>query len=93
VAVTSDCGSGSGWAGTWESTKVEFNSPEEWEIEANGANGLTFKNAAYQESVSMKFDGKDYPEKGPTVPPGSTTSGKHAGERTFELTNKIKGKW
>jgi hypothetical protein len=39
-------GGGSGWTGTWESTKVDFNSPEEWEIEANGANGLTFKNAA-----------------------------------------------
>ncbi|HZQ51487.1 MAG TPA: hypothetical protein VFB14_04770 [Bryobacteraceae bacterium] len=85
-------GGGSGWTGTWESTKVDFNSPEEWEIGANGANGLTFHNAAYQESMSMKFDGKDYPDKGPTVPAGLTTSGKRTGERSFELTDKIKGK-
>jgi hypothetical protein len=85
-------GSGSGWTGTWESTKVEFNSPEQWEIEANGANGLTFKSAAYQETVSLQFDGKDYPAKGPTVPAGLTTSGKRTGEGTFELTDKIKGK-
>lgn len=85
-------GGGSGWTGTWESTKVDFNSPEEWEIGANGVNGLAFQNAAYQESMSMQFDGKDYPDKGPTVPAGSTTSGKRTGERTFELTDKIKGK-
>jgi hypothetical protein len=85
-------GGGSGWTGTWESTKVEFNSPDEWEMAANGANGLTFKNAAYEESVSIKFDGKDYPWKGPAVATGLTTSGKRTGERTFETTDKIKGK-
>ena len=40
----------------------------------------------------MKFDGKDYSDSGPTVPTGSTASGKRTGERSFELTDKIKGK-
>lgn len=85
-------GGGSGWTGTWESTKVDFNSPDVYEIEANGADGLTFKNAAYQERQSINFDGKDYPDHGPTVPAGSTTSGKRTGERSFQLTDKIKDK-
>ena len=85
-------GGGSGWTGTWESTKVEFTSPDEWDIEANGSNGLTFNAPAFQDTLSLKFDGKDYPEKGPNVPAGSMSSGKRSDEHTVELTSKIKGK-
>lgn len=85
-------GSGSGWTGTWESTKVQISSPDEWEIEANGANGLTFNTPAYQDTLSVKFDGKDYPEKGPNVPAGSMTSGKRMDAHNLELTDKINGK-
>lgn len=85
-------GSGSGWTGTWESTTVEFTSPDEWDIEPNGADGLTFNTPAYQDTTSLKFDGKEYPEKGPNVPAGSMTSGKRIDAHTLELTDKIKGK-
>lgn len=85
-------GSGSGWTGTWESTKVEFNSPDEFEIAANGNNGITFRNDSYKATLDIKFDGKSYESHGPTIPPGLTTSGKRTGERSFELTDKIKDK-
>ena len=85
-------GSGSGWAGTWESTNVKINSPDEWNIEAFDGNGLTFNTPAYQDSISMKFDGKDYTEKGPNVAPGSTSSGKRVDPHTLEVTDKIKGR-
>jgi hypothetical protein len=85
-------GGGSGWTGTWESTKVEFNSPDEWDIDANGSDGLTFNVPAYKDTLSLKFDGKEYTETGPNVAAGSTTSAKRIDEHTLELTDKIKGK-
>ena len=84
-------GSGSGWGGTWESTDVKFTSPDEWHIEAYDGDGLTFNTPAYQDVLSMKFDGKDYEEKGPTVAPGSASSGKRADAHTLQVTNKVKG--
>ena len=39
----------------------------------------------------MKFDGKDYEEKGPNVAPGSTSSGKRVNARTLEVTDKVNG--
>lgn len=85
-------GSGSGWGGTWESTSVDFNSPDMWEIKPYGAHGLTFYTAAYNDTLSMNFDGKEYAEKGPNVPAGSASSGKRVDAHTVELTDKINGK-
>jgi len=82
---------GPGWGGTWESTDVKFTSPDEWNIETYDGDGLTFKVPAYQDVLSMKFDGKDYEEKGPNVAPGSTSAGKRVNLRTLEVTDKVKG--
>lgn len=84
-------GGGSGWTGTWESTDVKITSPAEWEISKYEADGLTFNTPAYQDTISMKFDGKDYEEKGPNVAAGSTTSGKRVNAHTLEVTDKVKG--
>lgn len=84
-------GGGSGWAGTWESTDVKFTSPDEWDIAAYGGDGLTFNTPAYQDVLSMNFDGKDYEEKGPDVAPGSTSTGKRVNPHTLEVTDKVKG--
>ena len=84
-------GSGSGWAGTWESTEAKISSPDEWEIEQYGSDGLTFNTPAYRDTLSMNFDGKDYEEKGPTVAPGSTSSGKRVDRHTLLMTDKVKG--
>lgn len=85
-------GSGSGWTGTWESTDVKIGSPDEWEIEPYEAGGLTFNTPQYHDTLSMKFDGNDYEEKGPNVAPGSTSSGKRVNDHTLDVTDKIKGK-
>jgi hypothetical protein len=84
-------GSGSGLGGTWESTDVKFTSADEWDIEAYDGDGLSFNSHAYKDVLSMKFDGKDYEEKGPTVAPGSTSAGKRVNPHTLEVTDKVKG--
>jgi hypothetical protein len=84
-------GSGSGWGGTWEQADVKFTSPDEWDIEAYDGDGLTFNTPAYRDTLSMKFDGKDYEEKGPDVAPGSMSSGKRVDAHTLDVTNKVKG--
>ena len=53
--------------------------------------GLSFNTPAYKDTLSMKFDGKDYEEKGPNVAPGSTLSGKRVNAHTLEVTDKVKG--
>jgi hypothetical protein len=82
---------GSGWDGTWESTDLKFTSPDEYDIEPYEIDGLSFNTPAYKDVLSMKFDGKDYEEKGPNVAPGSMSSGKRVNARTLEITNKVKG--
>ena len=82
---------GAGWGGTWESTDVKFTSPDEWDIEPYEGDGLSFNAPAYQDLLSMKFDGKDYEEKGPNVAPGSMSSGKRVNTHTLEVTDKVKG--
>lgn len=84
-------GTGSGWGGTWESTDVKITSPDEWEIAAYEGDGLTFDTPAYQDTLSMKFDGKNYAEKGPNVAAGSTSSGKRLNSHTLDITDKVKG--
>ena len=89
--VWKKAGGGSGWGGTWESADVKFTSPDEWDIEAYEGDGLTFNTPAYQDKLSMKFDGKDYEEKGPNVAPGSMSAGKRVTAHTLEVTDKVKG--
>src|SRR5579864_4375867 len=55
---------------------------------------LPYRNrnpTAYKDTLSMKFDGKDYEEKGPNVAPGSMSSGKRVNAHTLEVTDKVKG--
>jgi len=81
----------SGFAGTWESTSVKVNSPLEFDIQPYQSDGLSFVVPAYSDTLSMKFDGKDYAETGPNVAPGSTSSGRRVNEHTLEVTDKVKG--
>lgn len=83
-------GSGSGWAGTWESTDMKTSSPDVWEISAYEGDGLTFYTPAYKDTLSMKFDGKDYEDKGATATPGATSSGKRVNAHTLDVTGKVK---
>jgi hypothetical protein len=91
VDVWKKVAGGSGWGGTWESTDLKFSSPDEYDIEAYENDGLSFNTPAYKDVLSMKFDGKDYEEKGPNVAPGSMSSGKRVDAHTLEITDKVKG--
>jgi hypothetical protein len=84
-------GSGSGICGTWESTMMQMQ-PTNFVIKPYGTDGLSLITPAYEEHLDMKFDGKEYPDHGPRVTPGSTSSGKRTDEHTIEMTDKIKGK-
>ena len=84
-------GSGTGIAGTWENTQAQF-AAEDWEIKPWETDGLSFTTPSANEHLDMKFDGKDYVDRGPREAPGSTSSGKRVDQHTIELTDKIKGK-
>lgn len=82
---------GPGIAGTWEDADVKFTGAAEWEVSPYEGDGLTFNNAAFKDTISIKFDGKDYEEHGPDVAAGSTSSGKRVDAHTLALVDKIKG--
>lgn len=82
---------GSGFAGTWESTKEQRDSAYEIEIQTYQGDGLSFVNHAQESTKSMRFDGKDYPTVGPNIPQGYASSGSRLNERTVEMTDKING--
>ena len=82
---------GPGLTGTWKSNKVQVSS-ENWEIEANGEDGLTFKIVDYNAVCSVKFDQKEYPCTGPTMPKNFMMSAKKIGPRSIEFQETLEGK-
>ena len=82
----------SGFPGTWESTSEKVNSVFEFQIQLYEGDGLSFITPAQHATQNMRFDGKDYPNVGPNVAPGSASSGGRTNERALEMTDKIKGK-
>ena len=83
---------GSGFAATWESVSEKMNSIYELEIQRYGGDGLTFITPTEHRTRNLGFDGKDYPDAGPDVSPGTASSGRRVDERTLETTDKIKDK-
>ncbi|HUI56422.1 MAG TPA: hypothetical protein VLY04_15715 [Bryobacteraceae bacterium] len=82
---------GTGLAGKWKSTKVQP-ATEMWDIAPNGDDGLTLTVVDYNASAKVKFDGKDYPVTGPTMPKNFTLAIKKTGPRSLEMTEKMDGK-
>ena len=82
----------SGFAGTWESTSETVNSVFVLQVRPYEGDGLSFINPSEEETKNVKFDGKDYPNLGPNVAPGSASSARRVNERTLEMTDKIDGK-
>jgi hypothetical protein len=73
-----------GLAGIWECVDVELSSPREIYITACGRSGHSILFPGRKQTVKMNFDGKEYPEDDPTVPRGTTSSGRRVDERTIE---------
>jgi len=84
-------GGTSGFAGTWQSTEVKMTFTEV-DISPNGDDGITLLVPADGTTYSLKFDGKDYPEEGPRIPPGLTVAAKRTGPRKVQVTTKLNGK-
>jgi hypothetical protein len=81
-----------GLLGGWRDKEVKISSPATLEIKPSGQDGLLFKSVGYKWTCEAKFDGKDYPVTGPTVPAGSTVALKRTGPRSFESVRKQNGK-
>ncbi|MGA8026007.1 MAG: hypothetical protein WB992_02605 [Bryobacteraceae bacterium] len=82
----------SGILGTWKSTKIQIGSPERLELKAYDGDGITFYSPEEKFTASAKFDGKQYPAIGPTVPAGATGALRRVDPLSFELTESYKGK-
>jgi len=81
----------SGFAGTWENTTGEI-PVFVMKVQPYEGNGLSFIDSSDGVTRNVKFDGKDYPNVGANVPPGSTSSVRRVNEHTLEVTGKVNGK-
>lgn len=82
----------SGFVGTWESTSQTITSVYVIKVQPYEGDGLSFIDSSEGVTRNVKFDGKDYPNVGPNVTPGSTSSARRVNEHTLELTGKLNGK-
>jgi hypothetical protein len=81
----------SGFEGTWETTEVQL-SFTEVDIAPNGDDGITVTLPEDGTAYSLKFDGKQYPERGPRLPAGVTVSATRTGARTVKAITYLNGK-
>jgi WD40 repeat protein len=81
-----------GLLGGWRDKAVKISSPVTVEIKPSGQDGLLITSVGYKWTEEAKFDGKDYPVTGPTLPAGLTVVLKHTGPRSFERVRKQNGK-
>lgn len=78
--------------GKWKTKNFKSSAPDVLEFSAAGADGMTFAIIDQKAVCNLKFDGKDYPASGPTMPPGVTVAVKKAWTNGFEMTVKMNGK-
>jgi hypothetical protein len=83
---------GPGLPGKWKSDKVSYSAPSLVEMTAFDTDGLTLRVVDAGATWSAKFDGKDNPVKGPSVPDGFTVALKRTGPRSFDYVQKHNGK-
>jgi hypothetical protein len=82
----------SGFAGTWEGSSETMNAVIVLKVQAYEGGGLSFINSSEGQTKNVKFDGKDYPNAGPNVRAGSTSTARRVSEDTLEMTDKINSK-
>lgn len=80
-------GSGSGFAGTWDSTSTALTSVFTIQIRPYEANGLSIINSASL-TRNLKLDGKDYRNAGPNAAILPASSVRRLDARTLELVDK-----
>jgi hypothetical protein len=82
----------SGFAGTWEGTSDTVNAVIVVKVQPYEEDGLSFVNPSEEETTNVKFDGKEYPNVGPNVSPGSVSSARRVNASALEITDKFNGK-
>jgi hypothetical protein len=85
-------GGGSGFAADWQSIKETMNSPYFVQVKEFQADGLSFITPSENKTQNVKFDGKDYPNEGPNVGRGASSSIRRLDTRTLVITDKTDGK-
>jgi hypothetical protein len=80
---------GPGFAATWVSTTQMMDSDFLLEVRAFEGDGLSFVFGSAGEAMSMKFDGKDYPDSGVA---GLVFSANKKNPRSLQITDKLNGK-
>lgn len=83
--------SGTGLVGGWKSTKVKLSSPNSLTVQSNG-DEVALAISAVKATCHARWDGKDYPATGPTVPDGITLAVSKSGPDGFKLVEKSQGK-
>lgn len=81
-------GSGSGFAGTWDSTSAAVSSVSVIQIRPYEGDGLSIINSASL-TRNVKLDGKDYRNAGPNAAILPTSSVRKLDARTLELVDKV----
>lgn len=77
--------------GGWKSTKVKLSSANTMTIKTDG-DDVTLTLSSIKATCHARWDGKDYPATGPTVPDGITLALFRTGPTSFKLTEKSKNK-
>jgi len=85
-------GGGSGFAADWESIKETVRSPFFIQVKEFDRDGLSFVYPLEHRTKHLKFNGEDYPNEGPQVSHGASSSGQHVNARTLVITDKSDGK-
>jgi hypothetical protein len=83
---------GLGLEGKWKTKNIKGSAPTVLELAPSGGDGLTIRIPDFQINCEAKFDGKDYPATGPTVPPGLTIAITKSGPRSFDMSERKDGK-
>jgi hypothetical protein len=83
---------GPGLEGKWKTKNVQTTAPTVIELVPSGPDGLAIRIPDFQITCDAKFDGKDYPASGPTVPPGLTLAIAKSGPRSLDISEKLNGK-
>ena len=82
----------SGFAGTWEGTSEAVDAVFVLKVQPYQGDGLSFITPSQGNTKNVKFDGKDYPNEGANVSPGSVSSARRVNEHSLERTDKVGGK-
>jgi hypothetical protein len=82
---------GPGLAGKWKTSNVKSDSPESMELVSEG-DRFIFKFPDMHASCDAAFDSKDYICTGGMIPAGFSIALRKTGDRTFDITEKMKSK-